>query len=208
MRAGLLRLHDAERRALLGHDIPAAAAVRAGFGRRALGRAAAAAVRAGFLAVDRDLFGAAVGGFLKGQNHAGLDIVAFARGVGAAAPAAAKTAEPAEAPAEQIAEDIAQVHAAETARAAKAALLGRIVGVDPGKAELVVALAFFGVGEHVVGFVDLLELFLGHFIAGVEVGVVFLGELAVGALDLGVAGIFADAQHLVVISFFCHRITP
>ena len=64
------------------------------------------------------------------------------------------------------------------------------------------------VGKNIVGLVDLLELFLGVLIAGVQVGVVLFGQLAVGAFDLGIGGVFADPQHLVVITFFCHRIYP
>ena len=89
-----------------------------------------------------------------------------------------------------------------------AAVGSRIVGVYAGKAELIIALAFLRVGKHIVGFVDLFELFLGFFIAGVQVRVVLFGKFAVGALDLGIRGVFADAQHLVIISFFCHMITP
>src|SRR5699024_1973350 len=168
-------------------------------------------VTAGLLPVDGDGLAAAVGGFLKGQDHAGLDVVTLARRIGVGP---AGTAEPAKAAktaaAKDIAEKIPQVHTAEPAAkaAGPAALLGCVVGVYAGKAELVVPLALFGVGQYVVGLVDLLELFLGLFVAGVQVRVVFLGKLAVCAFDLVVAGIFANAQDLVVITFFCHSITP
>ena len=129
-----------------------------------------------------------------------------------AAEAAAKAAEPAEATAaEQIAKDVAQVHtacAAKAATKAAAGLAGPIVGIDPSETELVIALALVRVGKNIVGLVDLLELFLGILIAGVQIRVVLFGQLAVGAFDLGIGGVFADPQHLVVISFFCHRIYP
>ena len=64
-RAGLLALHYAKGGALLCYNITTAAAVGAGI-----------------LAVDGDLLGAAVGGFLKGQDHIGLNVMALARCVG------------------------------------------------------------------------------------------------------------------------------
>ena len=201
--AGLARVAD---------NGAAAAAVGAGFGAGTLGRTGAAAVGAGILAVDGDLLGAAVGGFLKGQDHAGLNIMALAGCIGGAGGrTAAKSAEStAKSAAKDIAKDVAQVHAAKTTAepACTAAVGSRIVGVYAGKAELIIALAFLRVGKHIVGFVDLFELFLGFFIAGVQVRVVLFGKFAVGTLDLGIRGVFADAQHLVIISFFCHMITP
>ena len=209
---GLLALHYAKGGALLCYNITTAAAVGAGFGAGTLGRTGAAAVGAGILAVDGDLLGAAVGGFLKGQDHAGLNIMALAGCIGGAGRrTAAKAAEStAKSAAKDIAKDVAQVHAAKTTAepACTAAVGSRIVGVYAGKAELIIALAFLRVGKHIVGFVDLFELFLGFFIAGVQVRVVLFGKFAVGALDLGIRSVFADAQHLVIISFFCHMITP
>ena len=43
-------------------------------------------------------------------------------------------------------------------------------------------LALGRVGKNIVGLIDLLELFLGVLVAGVQVGVVLFGQLAVGAL--------------------------
>ena len=153
-----------------------------------------------------------MGCFLKGQDDISLNVMALARCVGVAAGRAAKAAKPAEATAaEQIAKDITQVHtacAAKAATEAAAGLAGPIVGIDPSETELVIALALVRVGKNIVGLVDLLELFLGILIAGVQIRVVLFGQLAVGAFDLGIGGIFADPQHLVVISFFCHRIYP
>ena len=212
VRAGLLALHHTKGGALLGHNIAAAVALGAGLGVAARLTAGAVTIGAGLLPVQRDLLGAAVSCFLKGQNHAGLDVVAFAGGVGVRA---GRTAEAAKSAAEQVAEDVAQVYAAGTAEAtaktateAAAGLAGPIVGIDPGKAELVIALAFFRVGKYIVRLVDFLELLLGGLVAGVQVGVVLFGELAVGAFDLGIGGVFADPQHLVIITFFCHRIYP
>lgn len=52
------------------------------------------------------------------------------------------------------------------------------------------------VGEGFVGFGDLDEFLLGGVIAGVFVGVEFLGELAVGRLELLVCGGFVDSEDL------------
>jgi hypothetical protein len=70
-------------------------------------------------------------------------------------------------------------------------------------AEAVVARPLVGVGEHRIGFGRLLEALFRSGVAGVPVGMEFLGHLAIGRLDLLRAGRLADAEHLVVITF-CH----
>ena len=50
--------------------------------------------------------------------------------------------------------------------------------------ELVVHLALLGVGKNFVGFLDLLELFLGGLVAGIQVGMIFARELAVGGANV------------------------
>ena len=56
--------------------------------------------------------------------------------------------------------------------------------------------AGLGVGEGFVGFGDLDEFLLGGVVAGVFVRVEFLGELAVGRLELLVCGGFVDTEDL------------
>src|SRR5262249_38287322 len=73
-----------------------------------------------------------------------------------------------------------------------------LVGL-PVRAHLVVATALLGVGEHLVGLVDLLEARLGLAVAGVDVGMVLARELAVGGLDLLAARGLRDAERLVVV---------
>src|SRR5262249_10585158 len=58
----------------------------------------------------------------------------------------------------------------------------------PARPEVVVELALFGIGEHLIGLVDVLEARLGVFVAGVDVGVMLARQLAVRALDLLVGG--------------------
>ena len=76
------------------------------------------------------------------------------------------------------------------------------VGVE---AELVEDLALLFVGEDVVGFGDLLELFFGLFVAGVYVRVILARELAKGLADLILGGAFFDAQRgVIVFGLSCH----
>ena len=150
---------------------------------------------------------------VKRQGDAHPDVLALAGGVGVRRTArAAKTAEAA---AKDVAENIAKVNpvaakAAETAKAAgaagAAAVLGSVVGVNTGKAVLVVELALLRVRKHLVCLVDLLELFLGFLVAGVIVRVVLHGQLAVSLFDIRIAGRLGYTQHFVVITFLlCHN---
>ena len=81
-------------------------------------------------------------------------------------------------------------------------------GVEAAGAQALVAVgvvgaAPLGVGEDLVGLGRLLELLLGLGVVVVDVGVQFAGEAAEGLLDLGLAGVAADAEHLVVVAW--HR---
>ena len=73
---------------------------------------------------------------------------------------------------------------------------------DARVAEAVVALALLGRGEDFVGLGGLFELRLGLVVAGVAVGVVLEGELAVSPLDLHRRRVPLDAQYLVIIAHF------
>jgi len=53
--------------------------------------------------------------------------------------------------------------------------------------------ALFVVAQHFVSFGDVLELLFRGLVAGVAVGVIFHRQLAIGALDVGAAGVPADA---------------
>ena len=80
----------------------------------------------------------------------------------------------------------------------------------PESADLVVLLALGRVAEHVVGGRDLLEAVLG---ARVGVGVVLLGQLAVGLADLLVGRRVGHPEHLVVVlleplTLGCHGRSP
>ena len=114
----------------------------------------------------------------------------------AGAPGPAPLAEAAESEdVAQVAQDVAEVgedRRVEALRPARA--------VDAGMAELVVAAALAGVGQHRVGLGRLLEAFLGPGVARVPVGVILERQLAVGALDLLLVRGARDAQNLVVVS--------
>ena len=72
-------------------------------------------------------------------------------------------------------------------------------------AELVVLGPLLRVAEDRVGLLDLLEPGLGRLVPGIEVGMVFAGQLPVGLLDVGQGRSPGDAQDLIVI--FRHRLT-
>src|SRR5262245_34810280 len=112
-------------------------------------------------------------------------------------PAAARVA------AEELAEQIAEVEhtraaalrAVHTTREAAGEALVH-TGV---RADLVVQRALLAVAEHVVRVRDVLEPRLLGLVAARRIGVIRLGELAIGALDVVRACALADTQRLVVV---------
>ena len=122
---------------------------------------------------------AALGRLLEGQRHVVPQVVALHGAVRARRTAG-------RAAAEELAEDVAEPAEAlpkpaepdEAARAIARAACGRVF-----MAELVVARALLGIGEHLVGLVDLLELLLGVFIARVDVRMQLLCQLPIGLFD-------------------------
>ena len=79
--------------------------------------------------------------------------------------------------------------------------LGHSAGAWRFEAELIVHLAFFGVGKDVVSFLHLLELFFRGFIAGIQVGMIFSRELSVSLTDFLLRRLARDAQQIVVVLF-------
>ena len=77
----------------------------------------------------------------------------------------------------------------------------------PVRSELIVFLALLAIADDFVGFVDLLELRFGGFVAGVDVGMVLARQLAEGLLDFLLTRIFCDAKRGVVV-FEIHRVVP
>ena len=99
--------------------------------------------------------------------------------------------------AEEVAEEVADVHASAEGRTAEA----WTAAADAGMAVAVVGGALVGVAEHLVGLAGLLEFFFGGVIAGVEVRMVLASLLAIGALQLLVAGVARDAENFVIVCF-------
>src|SRR5437773_6419448 len=64
----------------------------------------------------------------------------------------------------------------------------------------VVETPFFRVGEDGVRCGGFLELFLGRLVAGIAVRVVFQGQLAIRAFDLGLAGRPSHGEYFVVVA--------
>ena len=65
----------------------------------------------------------------------------------------------------------------------------------------VVGRALVRIAQHLVGLAGLLELLFRRMIARIAVRMILERQLAIGALQLLVAGIARNAQHLVVICF-------
>src|SRR4029079_12088552 len=178
---------------------PRATAGTAGFGMRAgLGARALAglALGRGRHAYLRCLAG-------KGLDEAGFHIVAKVRAAyGTRAPGATTcttTAASAHEFAEQIFEDVRHrrrefgTKARTAGTTTHAAFEGRMTEPVIGRLPLRIL-------EHVVSFVDFLELVLGCLIARTGIGMKLLGELAEGALQLLLIGAFMDAQNFIVIA--------
>lgn len=51
--------------------------------------------------------------------------------------------------------------------------------------------AFLGIAENVVGRADVLEPFFGFLVTGIQIGMMLLGELAIGLLDFFLRGVLA-----------------
>ncbi len=97
---------------------------------------------------------------------------------------------------EELAEDIAEI--VKDGRVKSGASSGRTYSR---MAKAIVQSAFFGVGEHRVSFARFLEFFFRVGIIWIAVRMKLHRKLAVGALDLLLAGTLLDSQHVVVIAF-------
>ena len=190
-RAGADVDHLPEHRLAHAADLATTVALRAGDRIHALLGAAPLAGRAAEEDRELDLLLGAVDRFLERQAQVVAQVGARLR------PAAARRIGRA-GPAEEGIEDVAEPAEALEARATRAA-----GAVHPGRAEHVVALTLLRIGEDLVGLVDLLELLL-RLGRGVDVRVPLLGELAEGALQLGVGRAALDTQDLVAVTF-CGR---
>ncbi len=144
----------------------------------------------------------ALRGFLEADFHRVAEVAAAIDLLAAGAPAlaAGRTAE-------DVAEDVAEGLGEAPTHAVGAAPTTE-VGIDPGVAVLVVGRSLRRVGEHLVGFLALLELVfrLGRRVALVAVGVVLHRMLAISLFDVVVTGVLRHAQHFVVVALAHLRI--
>src|SRR5262249_26327497 len=65
--------------------------------------------------------------------------------------------------------------------------------------EAIVLLALALVGQHLVRLVDLFELGLGLFVAGVDIWVILAGQLSICLLYLSLTHAPLDAQRLIIV---------
>jgi hypothetical protein len=144
------------------------------------------------VARDLNLFLATSRRFAKIQRDVGAHIAAGLLPTTAATPAASSSA----AAAEHIAEDAAErfediVDVAEVGRAT-------LRTVDAGVAEPIVTAALFFIAENFVSLGRFLELPDGFGVAGVFIGMILNGELAIRRRNLAIRGGLRDLQHFVV----------
>ena len=147
-------------------------------------------------------------GFFQGDGHVVSKILSASR-----TRAASRLSASAHDVFEQVAEDVREAPAAaapESAEARKASRARmhsraspRAVRLEGGMSEGVVGRARLLVFQDFVGFVDILELLLGAGVAGILVGMVFLGELSVSRFYRLFIGISRHAERFV-IALFCH----
>ena len=194
--AGGLGLEGHASHPLNRYTLTRATAIRAGLSRGACLSTAAGAGGALVQAVVVHILLATKGRLLEGQRDAGQHVVAPLRAGTTRRTAAERTAEDA---AENIAK-VAEITKA-AAEAATAVSAGR--GVKGRVTKLVVLRLLLGIREDGVSLVDLLEVLFRLGITGVEVRVIFLGQLAIGALDGVRIGGLVKAQYLVIVSL-CH----
>src|SRR6266540_2333184 len=172
--------------ALTAPHLPLPAAGRAYFwlGTRLVPRAPAglASLQPGDLNLGLD----PLGGFFQRNLQIVAEVFAAARARAAAALAAAEEA------LEEILEDAAEAGLAHAAHARH--------GAEP-----VVMGALLGVGEDRVGLADLLEALLGGLVAGIAVGVMDSGEVAVGFLESGIVGVAGYDENGVSPNFSSTR---
>ena len=161
---------------------------RAGVDARArLGPAAAAAL-AGVDEVIGDLDGGAAGGLLQRDLHLDADVATLDAARGRTPAEGAKRVAP-----EERVEDVREGPEAVRRRVEAAR-------VEPLEAVAVVGGAPLGIGQDLVGLSGLLELLLGLGVVPVHVRVKLACEPAEGLLDIGVAGVPGDPEHLVGVA--------
>src|SRR5215469_6239197 len=182
---------DAEETLLIA-DLATSTAAAAGCGFAAGTSGTSAGVAVLMTTVGDFLFGAE-NGFFEFQ----VDVFAKIRAALCARTAARSTAAEQVTEPEELAENIAEI-----LKYAGVKADARACTTDSCMSETVVQAALFRIRQYRVGFAALLESFFRVRVVGVAVGVVLQCQLAIGALDLQLAGAALDAQDFVIISFY------
>ena len=185
-----LLLYGAEDAASVAHHI--ARSVTGGAGFCGMSRFAATAVAriAGHLLLNFEFLSHTRGDFLECEAgfkpQVAAAILLRSRLFGTKATKTAKATAHSTENVAEVREDVVDI--CETLAAAETAL-----SVYALFSELIVALALLGVAQYFIGFCGLFEFLLGFFVAGVLIGVIFHGHLAVSLFDFGIACPFVDA---------------
>ena len=82
----------------------------------------------------------------------------------------------------------------------------KVLSCFPVRPELVVALAFVGIRQNLIGFVYLFKFLFGGFISGIDVRVILARQLAVRCFDRALSGGFRNAEYFIVISKLYRRL--
>src|SRR5262249_27874575 len=82
---------------------------------------------------------------------------------------------------------------------------GRRIDVVRIEAELIVDLALLGIAQNVIGLGNLFELFLGLLVAGIDVRMVFSGQLAKSLAYVLLRSVLFHTQNAVIIFLLCGR---
>ncbi len=132
--------------------------------------------------------------FFKRNNDICLNIRAASRSIRIRS--ASRTAEAA---AKEAVENISEIKAARTVRISAAYATAEI-GVNPGKAKLVIPCALILIGKHLVGLVCLLKLNLGVLIARVQVRVILFRNFSVCFFYLVIRSTLLYTEHFIIVS--------
>src|SRR5439155_4550048 len=191
------RLRNAENPARADH-LPAPAAGRTRFRGRARLRARTPAGLAQVELRDRDFFFAAQHRFLERNLQIITKIGATPRS-GRILPFAAEQfiEDAAGAGAEDFAENLKRIMEA----AAPKTSAGARARIEGSMAVLVVSSPRLRIAQGFVGFAQFLEFFLGGFVAGIFVGMILEGHLAIGLFDFLLTGVAVHPEDFVIIAF-------
>lgn len=178
-------------KSLLIANLPASAAGAAGDGRFAGSGAGAAAFLTSLVSPHGDLSGFAENRFFEFQRDVLAQVGAALRAAAAARGASEQIAE-----AEEVTEDVTEILKSGRVKAR------RSHAAHAGMAEAVVRRSLVGVCKDRVSLAAFLEFFFRVRIIGIAVGMILQSQLAIGALDLLLAGAAGNPEDFVVIAFY------